>query len=70
MVLAEVDLQGRVELFQHRTNRAEYSGPLYGCPGHVCATHSAGYLKFATAAGAMALHGHGGNAVVTVTRGG
>ena len=35
----------------------------------VLATHSAGYLNFATAVGAMAIHGHGGNAVVTVIRG-
>ena len=27
-----------------------------------------GVLNFATAAGAMAIHGHGGTAVVTITR--
>ena len=46
-----------------------YRCPSDGCPGHLCATHTAGYLNFATAAGAIAIHGHGGTAVVTVTRG-
>ena len=46
-----------------------YGGPLYGCPGHLCATNTAGYLNLATAAGAMAIHGHGSTAIVTVTRG-
>ena len=62
---------GRPALAQSYTNlgRTQDSGPLFGCPGHLCATHSAGYLNFATAAGAMAIHGHSGSVVVTVTMG-
>ena len=46
-----------------------YKGSFYRCPGHLCATHTAGYLNLATVARAMAIHSHGGSAVVTVIRG-
>ena len=52
-----------------RRNERVVEGPFVGCPGHLCATHFAGYLNFATTAGAMAIHGHSGGAVVPVTRG-
>ena len=45
MVLAEVGFPGRLVLTEHYTNCAHselYRGPLYGCPGHMCATHYAG----------------------------
>ena len=70
MVLTEVGFQGRVELRRHRARRTKrvVQGCLVRVPGHLCATHSAGYLNLATAAGAMAIHGHGGRTAVTVTR--
>ena len=46
-----------------------YRGRLYGCPRHLCVMHTTGYLNLATAAGATAIHGHGGTVVVTVTKG-
>ena len=71
MVLTEVGSQGRAELCRYSSRRTErvVEGPLIRVPWALVRHTLRGYLNFATAAGAMAIHGHGGSVVVTVTRG-